>query len=97
MSAMARPVSSARTVMRFFAVAKLRSTAASKRAASRFSWLNAWTMRMADSVSETIAPTSAMRSWLCRERRRTRRPKMMIGRMTAGIASTSHMVSSGAR
>ena len=49
-----------------------------------FSWVNACTVRTAFSVSSANAPTSARRSWLARDSRRTRRPKITIGKTTRG-------------
>ena len=39
------------------------------------------------------AATSAMRSWLARDRRRTRRPAMTIGRNTTGTPTSTSSVS----
>ena len=69
----------ARKRIRFFAAANVASTLPPKRSLSRFSCPNAWTMRMAPSVSETIAPTSAIRSWLVREADCSLRPIITIG------------------
>jgi hypothetical protein len=95
-SAMTIAVISARTRMRLREVWNAVSTAPEKRAASRPSCPNAWTIFIADSVSFTIAPTSAMRSWVERESLRRRRPRMMIGPMTKGMPSSSIAVSLGA-
>ena len=64
--------------------------AAAKRAASRSSWANDWTVRTALSVSSATAdgigrsgPASA------RDRRRTRRPKTTIGSTTSGTTSAT--------
>jgi hypothetical protein len=89
-------VISARTMIRRRAVPKAASTALRKRLPSRCSWEKAWTMRIAPSVSATIVPTSAMRSWLLRERFRTRRPSSTIGTITNGIPTSRPSVSIGA-
>ncbi len=85
----------ARVRMRRLAAAKVASTAPAKRAASRTSWVNAWTTLIAPRTSATIVPTLAMRSWLDRDRSRTRRPKKMIGRMVTGMTSSISPVSFG--
>ena len=64
--AMTVKVITARSVKRRRAMAKARCTASPKRSSSRLSWPNAWTTFIAPSVSDTVEPTSAMRS--CDER-----------------------------
>ena len=88
-------VIAARMMTRRRATEKVRSTASRKRACSRSSWLNPWTIFIADSTSVTIAPISATRSWLVRETLRRRRPNSVIGITMAGISRNSPMVRPG--
>ena len=57
------------------------------------SWLKAWTVRTPLTLSSTWAPTSAIRSWLARDRRRTRRPNTRIGTSTSGTTRNTSPVS----
>ena len=88
-------VSMARMRMRAMAVVKAPVTSPKKRRLSSVSWVKAWTVRMALMVSSAKAPTSATRSWLARERRRTLRPKIMIGATTTGTTRNTRPVSTG--
>ncbi len=90
-------VIAARTRMRRLAASKVASTASPKRAASRISWVKAWTTLIAPSTSAMIVPMLAMRSWLDRDRSRTCRPRTMIGTITAGMTSSISPVSFGLR
>ena len=94
-SPMTIAVMNARRMMRRLAAVKVALTAALKRAASRSSWPNAWTTFIAPRVSDAIEPTSATRSWLVREKFRTRRPSKAIGRMMTGMPSISMPASFG--
>ncbi len=85
----------ARTVMRRRATPKAASTALPNRSVSRFSWLKAWTIFIAPSVSDTIAPISAILSCELREKLRTRPPSNRIGTMITGMASRSDPASLG--
>ena len=96
-SEMTIAVITARSRMRRRAVVNASSTALPKRALSRLSWQNAWTIFIAPSVSDTIAPTSAIRSWLNRDTSRSLRPMRTMGRMTSGMPSSRPAVSLGAR
>ena len=95
-----RPITSAvitaRWAIRCRAATKVASTAATNRPASRRSCPNAWTIRIAPSVSDTIAPTSATRSCDCRLSPRTRRPNSAIGAMMTGMPTSSSAASFGA-
>ncbi len=95
-SVMTTAVRLARSVMRRRAVAKVVSTASPKRAASRSSWPNAWTIFIAPSTSVVVAPTLATRSWLERATFSSRRPMNTIGSTTSGMPSSSMPVSLGA-
>ena len=53
--------------------------------------------RLADPGSATIEPIVAMRSWLDRDRLRTRRPSSTIGTIVSGITSSISPVSLGLR
>jgi hypothetical protein len=50
---------------------------------------------MPASVSSMAPATSGTRSWLARDRRRTRRPNRMIGATTSGTTSATSPVSFG--
>ena len=88
-------VSSARARIRRNATLKEASTALRKRAASQASRTNACTICMALITSPAIALVSATRSWLRRDRRRTRRPNRIIGTSTAMMTPIMRPVSFG--
>ena len=90
-------VMTARSSIRFLAVANTRSTASEKRERSRSCWLNAWTIFIAPRTSLVTVPTSAMRSWLMIETARTFRPTMVSGMTISGTPSSSRPASLGAR
>ena len=73
-----------------------RSTVAVKRAASRCSWPKAWTIFIAPSTSVAVLPMSASRSWLARDKVRTRRPRPISTSRTTGMPSSSSAASFGA-
>ena len=95
-SAMTTAVITARSVIRLRAVLNVASTFSAKRAISRFSWLNPWTIFIAPSTSDTWAPTSATRSWLSRLTLRSRRPISTMGTITTGIATAISRARPGA-
>jgi hypothetical protein len=92
-----KAVRTALRAIRRFAVANTRSTASLNREASRFCWLNAWTIFIAPSTSVVTVPTAAMRSWLRVEIARTRRPSTSIGARTIGMPISIMPASFGAR
>ncbi len=88
-------VSAARARTRRTAAPKASSTRLEKRSRSTSSWPKAWMVRAALRLSSTWAPTSATRSWLVRDSRRTRRPMKMIGPTTAGTKTMTIRASLG--
>ena len=78
---------------RRMAVANASSTRTPNRWRSTASWTKACTARMPVKVSSTYTPTSATRSWLSRDKARTRRPSKTIGATTIGTTSNTNPVS----
>ena len=93
--AMMVKVITARIVKRRRATENAFSTALRKRPSSRSSCPNAWTTFIAPKVSDTVEPTSAMRSCDERLRLRMRRPKKITGPNTTGMPITMNPASLG--
>ena len=84
-----------RCLMRLTATPKATSTRSVNSNSSRASWLKDCTIFTCRSDSPAWVPTSASRSWLLRDRRRTRRPRTRIGATTKGALTSTTKVSFG--
>ena len=93
MKKMTISVSAERATMRRRAASKAASTLAPKARIETASCVIDCTVWAACSTSPALAALSAIRSWLSRLRRRTRRPSTRIGTTTSGTSSSVIAVS----
>ena len=88
-SSITKAISTARWRMRLTATPNASPTRSENSASSRASWLNDCTILTWRNDSPAWVPTSASRSWLLRDRRRTRRPISRMGAITNGAQITT--------
>ena len=92
---MTKAVSSERTPVRRIEAAKACSLAAPKRCASAASRVKLCTTGMALRISPAMPLVSAMRSWLARDSRLTRRPITIAGSTTSTMIPATVSISPG--